>query len=166
MKRFKWIVSALTLTLALGVVAFAACTPAEEEGDVFTVTYYDGTTVLRTEEVEGGGYATYWEPEDKDGVEFSDWYVDAGLNRVFDFETEAITADRNLYAGYVTVGTEDTRTWAIVGNGQGESSRPARGVRLSPIFICWKRRRARTSSRSRSICMRTISSSSPRIRAG
>ena len=120
MKRFKWIVSAVTLTLALGVVAFAACTPAEEEGDVFTVTYYDGTTVLKTEEVEGGGYATYWEPEDKDGMEFSDWYVDAGLNRVFDFETEAITADRNLYAGYVTVGSDDTRTWAIVGSGQGD----------------------------------------------
>ena len=53
-------------------------------------------------------------------MEFSDWYVDAGLNRVFDFETEAITADRNLYAGYVTVGSDDTRTWAIVGSGQGD----------------------------------------------
>ena len=53
-------------------------------------------------------------------MEFSDWYVDAGLNRVFDFEGEAITADRSLYAGYVAVGTDDTRTWAIVGSGQGD----------------------------------------------
>ncbi len=118
MKKLKWI--AMALVLVLGMAAFAACKPDEPETPVFTVTYYDGTTVLKTEEVEEGGHATYWEPEAKEGMEFSDWYVDAGLNRVFDFETEAITADRNLYAGYVAVGTDDTRTWAIVGSGQGD----------------------------------------------
>ena len=118
MKKLKWI--AMALVLVLGMAAFAACKPDEPETPVFTVTYYDGTTVLKTEEVEEGGYATYWEPEAKEGMEFSDWYVDAGLNRVFDFEGEAITADRNLYAGYVAVGTDDTRTWAIVGSGQGD----------------------------------------------
>ena len=118
MKKLKWIVMALVLVL--GMAAFAACKQDEPETPVFTVTYYDGTTVLKTEEVEKGGHATYWEPEAKEGMEFSDWYVDAGLNRVFDFEGEAITADRNLYAGYVAVGTDDTRTWAIVGSGQGD----------------------------------------------
>ena len=118
MKKLKWIVMALVLVL--GMAAFAACKPDEPETPVFTVTYYDGTTVLKTEEVEEGSHATYWEPEAKEGMEFSDWYVDAGLNRVFDFEGEAITADRNLYAGYVAVGTDDTRTWAIVGSGQGD----------------------------------------------
>ena len=110
----------MALVLVLGMAAFAACKPDEPETPVFTVTYYDGTTVLKTEEVEEGSHATYWEPEAKEGMEFSDWYVDAGLNRVFDFEGEAITADRNLYAGYVAVGTDDTRTWAIVGSGQGD----------------------------------------------
>lgn len=118
MKKLKWI--AMALVLVLGMAAFAACKPDEPETPFFTVTYYDGTTVLKTEEVEEGGYATYWEPEAKEGMEFSDWYVDAGLNRVFDFEGEAITADRNLYAGYVAVGTDDTRTWAIAGSGQGD----------------------------------------------
>lgn len=118
MKKLKWI--AMALVLVLGMAAFAACKPDEPETPVFTVTYYDGTTVLKTEEVEEGGYATDWEPEAKEGMEFSDWHVDAGLNRVFDFEGEAITADRNLYAGYVAVGTDDTRTWAIVGSGQGD----------------------------------------------
>ena len=110
----------MALVLVLGMAAFAACKQDEPETPVFTVTYYDGTTVLKTEEVEEGSHATYWEPEAKEGMEFSDWYVDAGLNRVFDFEGEAITADRNLYAGYVAVGTDDTRTWAIVGSGQGD----------------------------------------------
>ena len=118
MKKLKWIAAALVLVL--GMAAFAACKPDEPETPVYTVTYYDGTTVLKTEEVEEGGYAAYWEPEAKEGMEFSDWYVDAGLNRVFDFEGEAITADRSLYAGYVAVGTDDTRTWAIVGSGQGD----------------------------------------------
>ena len=118
MKKRKWI--AMALVLVLGMAAFAACKPDEPETPVFTVTYYDGTTVLKTEEVEEGGYATDWEPEAKEGMEFSDWYVDAGLNRVFDFEGEAITADKSLYAGYVAVGTDDTRTWAIVGSGQGD----------------------------------------------
>ncbi len=118
MKKLKWI--AMALVLVLGMAAFAACKPDEPETPVFTVTYYDGTTVLKTEEVEEGSHATYWEPEAKEGMEFSDWYVDAGLNRVFDFEGEAITADRNLYSGYVAVGTDDTRTWAIVGSGQGD----------------------------------------------
>lgn len=118
MKKLKWI--AMALVLALSMAAFAACKPDEPETPVFTVTYYDGTTVLKTEEVEEGGYATDWEPEAKEGMEFSDWYVDAGLNRVFDFEGEAITADKSLYAGYVAVGTDDTRTWAIVGSGQGD----------------------------------------------
>lgn len=118
MKKLKWIVMALVLVL--GMAAFAACKQDEPETPVFTVTYYDGTTVLKTEEVEKGGHATYWEPEAKEGMEFSDWYVDAGLNRVFDFEGESITADRSLYAGYVAVGTDDTRTWAIVGSGQGD----------------------------------------------
>lgn len=118
MKKLKWI--AMALVLVLGMAAFAACKPDEPETPVFTVTYYDGTTVLKTEEVEEGSHATYWEPEAKEGMEFSDWYVDAGLNRVFDFEGEAITADKSLYAGYVAVGTDDTRTWAIVGSGQGD----------------------------------------------
>ena len=118
MKKLKWIVMALVLVL--GMAAFAACKQDEPETPVFTVTYYDGTTVLKTEEVEEGGHATDWEPEAKEGMEFSDWYVDAGLNRVFDFEGEAITADKSLYAGYVAVGTDDTRTWAIVGSGQGD----------------------------------------------
>lgn len=118
MKKLKWI--AMALVLVLGMAAFAACKPDEPETPVFTVTYYDGTTVLKTEEVEEGGYATDWEPEAKEGMEFSDWYVDAGLNRVFDFEGEPITADKSLYAGYVAVGTDDTRTWAIVGSGQGD----------------------------------------------
>lgn len=118
MKKLKWIVMALVLVL--GMAAFAACKPDEPETPVFIVTYYDGTTVLKTEEVEEGGHATDWEPEAKEGMEFSDWYVDAGLNRVFDFEGEAITADKSLYAGYVAVGTDDTRTWAIVGSGQGD----------------------------------------------
>ena len=76
MKKLKWI--AMALVLVLGMAAFAACKPDEPETPVFTVTYYDGTTVLKTEEVEEGGYATDWEPEAKEGMEFSDWVCRCG----------------------------------------------------------------------------------------
>lgn len=138
MKRLKWIV--MVLVIALGVFVFAACNGSQNDDvDTFTVTYYDGTTVLDTEEVESGGYATYWEPEEKEGMEFSGWYVDAGLNRLFDFEKETITANRNLYAGYAEVGLEDTRTWAIVGNGKGDIlSSSAWGTVITDIHMLEK----------------------------
>lgn len=134
-KGLKWIVLALVVAMLAGV--FAAC--SREKTDTFTVTYYDGTTQLKTEEVEAGGHATYWEPAEKEGMEFTDWYVDEGLNRVFDFEGETIDQDRSLYAGYVTVGTEDERTWAILGNGKGDIlSSSAWGTVITDIHMLEK----------------------------
>lgn len=136
MKKLKWVLLALVLALSAGV--FAACTE-EKADDTFTVTYYDGATKLKTEEVEAGGHATYWEPAEKEGMEFTDWYVDEGLNRVFDFEGETIEEDRNLYAGYVEVGAEDERTWAIVGSGKGDIlSSSAWGTVITEIHMLEK----------------------------
>lgn len=53
-------------------------------------------------------------------MEFVAWYVDSGLNRTFNFDTETITEDRSLWAGYVEAGQEDTRSWAILGFGKGD----------------------------------------------
>ena len=59
MKKLKWVLLALVLALSAGV--FAACTE-EKADDTFTVTYYDGATKLKTEEVEAGGPATHLGP--------------------------------------------------------------------------------------------------------
>lgn len=118
MKKFKRAI-ALSVVLLFGAVMLAACTPEEKEKK-HTVTYYDGATVLKTEQVKDGGKAEYWKPAEKDGRVFVAWYVDSGLNREFDFEAETITQDRSLWAGYAEAATEDKREWKILGFGKGD----------------------------------------------
>lgn len=112
---------ALSAAFALTCVGLVACTGGgEEEPDTFTVTYYDGdqTTVLKTEEVEAGGKATEWTPEDKADAEFLGWYATPNYAFEFDFDA-AITQDTPVYSMWSTA-EEDTRTWMIAGNFQGE----------------------------------------------
>lgn len=119
MKKFKWAI-ALLVVLLFGTVMFVACAPKEPEEKTYTVTYYDGETVLKTEQVKEGGKAANWKPAEKDGLVFVAWYVDSGLNREFNFETETITQNRSLWAGYAKAATEDVRGWAILGFGKGD----------------------------------------------
>ncbi|MCD8373218.1 MAG: InlB B-repeat-containing protein, partial [Clostridia bacterium] len=76
----------------------------------------DGTTVLKTETVEEGGYATEWTPE-KDGYNFVGWYGEPSFTHSFDFTT-AITADTSVFAAFSSAVTvTDTRDFYIVGSG-------------------------------------------------
>ena len=112
---------ALSAAFALTCVGLVACTGGgEEDPETFTVTYYDGdqTTVLKTEEVEAGGKATEWTPEDKADAEFLGWYATPNYAFEFDFDAE-ITQDTPVYSMWSTA-EEDTRTWMIAGNFQGE----------------------------------------------
>lgn len=112
---------ALSAAFAVACVGLAACTGGgEEDPETFTVTYYDGdqTTVLKTEEVEAGGKATEWTPEDKADAEFLGWYATPNYAFEFDFDA-AITQDTPVYSMWSTA-EEDTRTWMIAGNFQGE----------------------------------------------
>ena len=175
MKKLKWIVMALVLVL--GMAAFAACKPDEPETPVFTVTYYDGTTVLKTEEVEEGGYATDWEPKRAATRPIGNpkpkraWSSPIGMSMRGSTASLTLKEKPSLPTGACMQAMSQSvptirapgRSWAA---GRETSSRRAPGARSSPTSICWKRRRAKTSLRSRSISMRTISSSLRRIRAG
>ena len=142
MKKTRWLLAVLVFAVALGAFALAACDEGEQQEETsYTVTYYDedGETVLHTESVTSGGHAEGYTPAEKDGKEFIAWYVDTGLNRKFDFESETITQDRSLYAGYAQVRTDDTRTWAIVGSGQGDIlSSSAWGTLITDIHMLEK----------------------------
>lgn len=87
-----------------------------KEAAVHTVTFYDsdGTTVLKTEEVEDGSVVADFVPE-KDGYIFVGWFATPQMSHVFDFDT-AITGDTDAFAGFVSY-VEDTREYAIVGSG-------------------------------------------------
>ena len=111
---------ALSAAFALTCVGLVACTGGgEEDPETFTVTYYDGdqTTVLKTEEVEAGGKATEWTPEDKEDSEFLGWYATPDLAFVFDFDT-VIEKDTPVYSSWSSA-AEDTRTWIIAGQFSG-----------------------------------------------
>lgn len=104
--------AAMVLTLSLGIAA--ACADGEEG---YTVTFYDGTTVITTREVEEGGKVAEFEPADvgyeKEGFAFDDWYATADFTHDWSFDT-VITADTNVYSSWYST-EADTRQWTIAG---------------------------------------------------
>lgn len=121
MKAMKWITLSVVAAAVACTSLIAACTSTEEEPDVteYTVTYYDGETVLKTETVEEGEKATEWTPT-KDGYSFDGWYATPNFAHEFDFDT-AINEDTSVFSKWSsTAQVDDTRTFYICG--QGSSS--------------------------------------------
>ena len=113
LRKFGALMAAvMTLSLTLGVAA--AC--AEDETK-FTVTFYDGTTVITEKEVEEGGKVAAFKPSDvgyeKEGFAFDGWYATADFTFDWSFDT-AIDKDTNVYSMW-TSSKEDTRQWTIAG---------------------------------------------------
>lgn len=111
--------SVLAGTLVLGGCGKEETVNTEVEetvADTFTVAFLDsdGTTELSTEEVKMGECATEYTPE-KENMEFLGWYATPSMAHEFDF-SKPITEDTQIFAGFVE-NVEDTRTFAIVGNG-------------------------------------------------
>ena len=105
-----FIIAVLTLSLLAG------CVVDKPTGDkTFTVTYYDGKTVLKTETVKEGEKATEWTPE-KEGYTFIDWYGEPSMTHKFDFNN-AITADTAVFAGFSAESASDVREFFVVGSG-------------------------------------------------
>lgn len=100
--------------------ALTACTdPAEkEEGVYYTVTYMDGSDVLKTERVKQGEKPSAYIPEKAGGYEFVDWFATPSKNHRYDMSA-AVTQDVTVYAGF-TLYKEDTREFYILGSGTSE----------------------------------------------
>lgn len=118
----KKIIAILATCAALTMsVAFAACGGGqnpEGDGTYYTVTYMDGTTVLKTERVKSGEKPTAYTPTKDGGYEFVDWFATPSKNHKYDMNA-AITGDVTVYAGF-TLYTEDTREFYILGSGTSE----------------------------------------------
>ncbi len=114
MKKSNWIIFLLIASLAASLLSGCVGAPQETK---FTVTYMDGETVLKTEEVAQGGTATQWTPE-KEGHTFVGWFATPTMSVAYDFG-KAITENATVFAGF-SVYEADTRTWAIVGSGKGD----------------------------------------------
>lgn len=101
--------AAVTMTLGL-----AAC----GGGNTHTVTFMDGDTVLKTEEVEDGATVEEYTPTKDGGYEFVDWFATPSKNHEYDFSTP-ITDDVTIYAGF-TLFKDDTREFYVLGSGTSE----------------------------------------------
>ena len=120
----------MALSLTLGMTA--AC--AENEAK-FTVTFYDGTTVITEKEVEEGGKVAAFEPSDvgyeKEDFTFDGWYATADFTFDWSFDT-AIDKDTNVYSMW-TSSKEDTRQWTIAGSSSAGGPLAAIGWNGGPI---------------------------------
>ena len=106
MKKTKFfLIFIVVLTLSL-LVGCAVDEPTVDD-ESFTVTYYDGETVLKTETVKKGERATEWTPE-KEGYTFIDWYGEPSMTHKFDFNN-AITANTAVFAGFSKESAPETR---------------------------------------------------------
>ena len=131
LRKFGALMAAvMTLSLTLGVAA--AC--AEDETK-FTVTFYDGTTVITEKEVEEGGKVAAFDPSDvgyeKEGFAFDGWYATADFTFDWSFDT-AIDKDTNVYSMW-TSSKEDTRQWTIAGSSSAGGPLAAIGWNGGPI---------------------------------
>ena len=120
----------MALSLTLGMTA--AC--AENEAK-FTVTFYDGTTVITEKEVEEGGKVSAFEPSDvgyeKEDFTFDGWYATADFTFDWSFDN-AIDKDTNVYSMW-TSSKEDTRQWTIAGSSSAGGPLAAIGWNGGPI---------------------------------
>lgn len=92
-----------------------SCTIDDPKTEQFTVTFYDGESVIKTVKVEKGEKVTSWTPT-KEGFTFVKWYGEPTLTHVFDFNTP-IVANTSVFAGFQAEMVPDTREFAVVGSG-------------------------------------------------
>ncbi len=108
--------AAMSVTFVLGIAA--ACAGNEGDPEKYTVTFYDGTTVITTEEVDEGGKVAEFEPIDvdyeKEGYVFNGWYATSDFTHDWSFDT-IIDKDTNVYSMWSS-SKEDTRQWLIAGS--------------------------------------------------
>lgn len=79
--------------------------------DKYNVNFYDGETVLDTVQVVSGEKASSIVAPEKDGFVFDNWYKEPTFENVFNFDTEVITAETNIYAKYLPL--EEVKTYNV-----------------------------------------------------
>jgi hypothetical protein len=118
------------LGLLLGLIAFAgvlsgcgksgASGKTETAGEEYTVTFYDGDTVITTQKAAAGSTIAEITPDEvgytKNDSNFGGWYGTKDYTHAFDFGT-VITKDTNIYSQWVSA-IQDDRQWLIAGESQ------------------------------------------------
>ena len=113
---------ALIAVLVLSVACFASCQNdggENEGGDKVTVSWYQGSKLLKEEEIDKGSKVTSWEPT-AEGKTFDGWYSEASCTIAFDFD-KAINEDVDIFAKFKSdEHVEDTNEYYLIGTGAGD----------------------------------------------
>ena len=116
-------VIALIMALSLTMACFASCDlfkKPEEEKDMVTVSWYQGSKLLREDKVEKGSKVTTWNPPVVEGKDFTGWYAEASLTQEFNFDT-VINEDTDIFAKYTSnVFVADDKEYYLIGTGSGD----------------------------------------------
>ena len=119
---------ALIMILALSLACFAGCQYLpflegllpQPAGDTVTVCWYQGSKLLKEEQVAKGTKLTDWTPEAVEGKDFTGWFAEASLTVPFDFET-VIEEDVDIFAKFTSnVFVEDEKSYYLIGTGSGD----------------------------------------------
>ena len=125
MKKFlSAIAFIMVLVLSLGCIA--ACSsdnsndPAtSDDANKVTVSWYQGSKLLKEEEIDKGSKVTSWTPEAENKT-FTGWYAEASLTQAFDFD-KAIEADTDIFAAFKSDEfVQDTNSYYLIGAGSGD----------------------------------------------
>ena len=122
MKKFLSAI-ALIMVLALSFVCLAACTPDNpnepDDANKVTVSWYQGSKLLKEEKIDKGSKVTSWTPEAENKT-FTGWYAEASLTQAFDFD-KAIEADTDIFAAFKSDEfVQDTNSYYLIGTGSGD----------------------------------------------
>ena len=145
MKKFLSII-AIIMVLAISVACFVACNkdegkteeptteaPAteaptkapdtqepEDDANKVTVSWYQGSKLLKEEKIEKGSKVTSWTPDPVEGKDFTGWFSEASLTQAFDFD-KAIEADTDIFAKFTSnVFVADDKEYYLIGTGSGD----------------------------------------------
>ena len=125
MKKFlSAIAFIMVLVLSLGCIA--ACSSdnsndptTSDDANKVTVSWYQGSKLLKEEKIDKGSKVTSWTPEAENKT-FTGWYAEASLTQAFDFD-KAIEADTDIFAAFKSDEfVEDTNSYYLIGAGSGD----------------------------------------------
>lgn len=110
---------------------FVACSGNDVKK--YTVKFEtNGGSDIASQQVEEGAFAVQPDDPTKTDYIFNGWYEDADLSKTFDFETQAITADTTIYAGWTSESEATSATATFYWNYEGA---PDNGIYSSKIFV-------------------------------
>jgi hypothetical protein len=108
---------AVLLVCVLTLTCFAGCFGPKEEK--VTVSWYQGSKLLKEEEIIKGSKVTSWTPTAENKT-FQGWFAEASLSQAFDFDA-AINEDTDIFAAFKSEEyVEDTNEYYLIGTGAGD----------------------------------------------